>query len=489
VGGIKNLYRHLLEEQRYCESYNLLNHGEGDEYQVGEGLDAVQDQHRIVGFKDLQELLQPVHPYFANKRGFIENFTAYQHHCSDEAKLLYPKVKAESKDNPYKKMQLARSHTGRTVGKMEELAQVWGLEDLKMEFLTLTFPKEISEWIVAHGRSGREMAWRLFERFWNDDFQKLDEKSSGRAAHVNLHLWKTQNPTLPHVHFHVLAPNYRVCKCEDDEPDVFFMLREGDCPMELVERRWHKQRGGRFVPYSEEGLRRLKGLWWARVRRFARRKRITWVEYRQGEDGELEPNVNLYIQFVGSITEKRGRVDFMHKLNYCKRSPLEDYAKYSNRFPDCPNLPEWLEGYTNRPRVYGFWRDLRAIIQPRGLECSSPEILEIMANLDPEALARRLVNYSPDIRGDVLNKLSDEVRRKLKSLIMGLMPVKGVEKYSPFTGELMFSSGKVFVENLDRLAVESGLRIGGLSFYKGRPQLYDLSPDDMAWLRSVEYQP
>lgn len=384
------------------------------------------DRHRIVGWRELRELLQPKHSYFADKRGYLVNFASYRHSEDCDKLLCYPRVKCESRDNPFRRRQLARGHTGRTVNKFENVIRGWGLDDFAFTTLEVTFPKEVSEWLVDQ-KNGRNMAWRLWSQFWNQDFLTLDDFSSGQASHLNLHLWRTECPVQPHCHFHAMIPNYRVVVHPEDEPQEFFMLKDTLTPMKLEKRPWTVQRGGRQVPFSDDLLKKLKWCWWDRVRRFARRKKILWSEYRELEGGELEPNINVFVNYISGIARNAGRARFMHRLNYVKRSPLEDYAVYSNRNLDCPDLPEWLEGYSNRPRVFGWWRELAAL-------------LKWCVTFDSK------------------------------------------DKLSPFTAQPMIYDYRVPLCVLE----EEG--VGALSFWKGRPWVYDLRSDDMAWLRSVMWE-
>lgn len=387
-----------------------------------EGPDSILDKHRIVGYRELRELLQPRHSYFSDKRGFLVDFASYKHSEDCKKLLCYPRVKCESRQNPFRLRQLARANTGRTVSKFDNVIKAWELTDFAVTTLEVTFPKEISEWLVLQ-KNGKQMAWRLWSKFWNEDLQTIDEYSSGQAAHVNLHVWRTECPIEPHVHFHAMIPNYRMVLHSDNEPDWYIMLKDSPHPMKLERRPWHRQRGGSLVPYGDDGLQELKRRWWDRVKRFARRKKIIWSEYREIDGGELEPNINLYVNYISRVGSS-GRAKFMHRLNYAKRNPMEDYAHYSNRHLVCPDPPVWLEGYSNRPRVFGWWRELAAVLR-------------------------------------------------------GCKPMDSKEKLSPFTAEPM-----IYNYHVDLSVLES-FEVGALSFWKGRPWVYDLKPEDMTWLRSV----
>ncbi|GAI12645.1 unnamed protein product [marine sediment metagenome] len=260
------------------------------------------------------------------------------------------------------------------------------------------------------------MAWQLFNRFWNEDYSTLDDESTGQAAYVNLHTWKTEDPTKPHYHFHCIIPNYRqVANGYRDEDD--------NGAYELQLKPWHRQRGGREVPYSEAVLVLIKARWHARLAAFARRHALSgpWMENYLG--------IDVFVEYLAWDSEI-GKAKLMNKLGYQSRHWLEDYAEYSNKHLDCPDPPGWLEGYGNATRTFGWWRHL-------------------------------------------------------KSLTVGVDMDKR-EKLSPIDGAQLEYEGKISLEGL--LWKGEG-KLGYLEFYKGQPLEGELTPDDIAWLRSVMESP
>lgn len=368
--------------------------------------------YRIVGFKKLRQLLQPKHPYFETAWAWVKEFSYYS---DGNSHFCYPRVKSHSRNNPYRKSQLRSKHTARTIKKLLALRESAELDDFKVAIVVFTFPKEVSEWLCQQG-GDREMSWRLFKRFWNEDFLTLDDESDGQAAYVNLHKWKTEEPVKPHYHFHCVVPNYRLVENGDIQDD------EGNNAQEFREKPWHRQRGGRLVPFSDEALDLIKRRWHSRLVAFARRHSLagSWMDNYQGIDVFVE-----YITWDSDI----GKAKLMNKLGYQSRHWLEDYAEYSNKHPDCELPPGWLESYDNKARVFGWWAGLRSLTA--GVE------------------------------------------------------MEDKEKLSPIDGEPLAFVSTVSLEGL--LHLSKG-KLGYLEFYKGEPIEGELTPDDIAWLRSVMWE-
>ena len=171
----------------------------------------------MVDGRKLQHLLRPKHRYYADKWGSVASFAAYED--SDENKcLLYPKVKITHRENPYRKMQLRRQTTGRTARAMLALVENNRLYDFRVADIVLTYPREASEYLAKKGKRGREYAWRVEKRFWRD-MAAVGLSDPGAARSVNLHPWKTENPLLPHFHFHEMIPNYVMAEVEGVEDE------------------------------------------------------------------------------------------------------------------------------------------------------------------------------------------------------------------------------------------------------------------------------
>ncbi len=382
--------------------------------------------NRIVGYKSLREMLQPEHQYFADKKAWVKSFLEYRHDALCENKLLYPVVYDPSRKNPYRKKQLSRSNTGRTITNLMNLRKRFDLDDMRMACPVLTFPRELSLFL-SERENGKAIAWRAEKRFWNE-FEKEFPERIGMARFVNLHTWKTDDPLRPHFHFHILTPNYlRV-----ENPDF---LDENDEPTyELVKQKWYKLNGSLEVPFSPAELKRLKAVWHLVVTRLARQYGLKYKEYRRdAKTHKMEPNINVYVDFV-VFDGPGGRGYLVHKFNYQNRHPLEDYCVYSNQNPDCDNPPAWLEGYLNRARVFGWWSGMKS-------------------------MTRGVVNEKEKLSPITAEPMIYEGR-------ISLVGLKMVDETDGRTG-----------------------RLGAMDVEKGKPVLYEFDENEMAWLSSVCLSP
>ena len=368
--------RGLVEPQ----TSNPVSSGDGSTCsgELPTAIDHDGESYRIVGFRKLRDLLQPRHAYFKDSAGFVEEFSRYD--GGGGLHLCYPRIKVPggSGKNPYRKTQLRSKHTARTIKKLLALRESAKLEDFKVAVVITTFPKEMSEWF-SRQKGDTGMAWRIFNHFWNEDFLTLDDDSEGQAAYVNLHKWKTEEPVKPHYHFHSTIPNYRLAEILDVQDE------QGNNALEFKRKRWHLQRGGNEVPFSDGALEELKIRWHSRLVKFATRHGIR----------EMVPDdwraIDLFVEYVAWDSDI-GKAKLMNKLNYQSRHWLEDYAVYSNKNPDCELPPAWLEGYNNASRTFGWWKHLKSLtvgVELAKEEKLSPltgEVMEREGNIGVEGL-------------------------------------------------------------------------------------------------------
>ena len=396
----------------------------------------------IVDGKKLQHLLRPKHRYFENKLGSIASFSIYEDPVEGK-RLLYAQAKAMDRANPYRRMQLRRQSSGRSCKAMFQIIDSNRLDDFRIGDLTLTFASEISEYLSAKGKRGREYAWRMEVRFW-DDLEQEGLASPGRAKSANLHTWKTSKPTQPHYHFHLLVPNYVLADVpgilddDDDEVEVCKLQRQA----------WDTGRGGSGGMWSKTELDRVKAVWLRVQLDFARKhnidvelwsKKLRSFSHRRGlrglcrlvtltrlwntQRGFVDVNVAFLV-----LNENMGRVRFLHKLNYKSRHWTEDFAKYSNADPDCEDPPSWLEGYENRARVFGWWANLKA--------------------------------------------MAGKVAREDKLSPYNSNPMTYVGSYTGDTG-------------FDAMLEHTSGRLQWVEFIRGRPVEGEYTEEDIAWLRDV----
>ena len=371
--------------------------------------------NRVVGWRALKDLLQPTHRWFQGKGAYMVDFAVYRAKEGGKT-LIYPRVAGPwggrlPRENPYRKYQLSRSHTGRKIKAVVALVESFKLNDFRVASVVLTFPEEISRWL-SRQENGREMAWRLFGKFWAWYDRKF---GPGLAANVNLHTWKTEKPVDPHFHFHLLAANYREVEVPSVEDE------DGNSARGFEKQPWHRQRGKTLVPWSDEARVEVKSFWWETLDRFASRHGVTMPLTWCPE------NIDIYVDFI-SLDDELGKAKLMHKFNYQGRHPMEDYARYSNKDPDCADPPGWLQGYDNRARPFGWWRRIGALAKDK----------------------------------------SDR------------------EKLHPVSGEKLEYVGPWPLEYVLKLGAG---RLGFLDMVRGKPVFAELRSEEIAWLRSVVRSP
>jgi len=107
------------------------------------------------------------------------------------------------------------------------------------------------------------------------------------------------------------------------------------------------------VAFSVDELKVIKNEWTKIVRDSCRRNKL---ECRYLNSGEIDKALNVFIDFVKWDQAPK----FIHKINYQKRHWVEDYVKFTEQNPNCPNPPEWLQHYSNTSRAFGWWKQLKA---------------------------------------------------------------------------------------------------------------------------------
>ena len=385
----------------------------------------------IFGFTTLHTLLQPQHKYFENKQAYITEFASYKLKEDSEHFLLYPKVKGDTqyatKNNPFRKYQLSRAHAGATVGLVKGVIDTWHLDDFRLASPVFTMPAEMSQGLAERGERGRQIAWSLFRKFYLQDIpQILGMPGAQFGALVNLHVWKTSNPLQPHFHFHVLLSNHALINSndlydEEGKPGQVLSKWFGKGIMKQCqnEKTSNIRRG--YVPFSDTELLSLKIAWTKRLRASCKRNGIE-CSYFNNPDGLAE----VYVDFV-TWSDGIGKAKFIHKINYQRRNWIEDYTKYTVEHPDCDNPPQWLEGYQNKGRPFGWWCNLSTL------------------------------GFTEDDKS----------------------------KLSPFDCEPMVYIGATPLTAI--LGRSEGV-LAGLEMVKGVPVVTQLNIEDLTWLRTVEYK-
>lgn len=303
----------------------------------------------IVHWKSLRTLLRPMHSWFRNKQAYILTWSLYRHQDTHDGKVFaFPKVKCDSRNNPYRRYQLARSHSGRTIAQLAGVIANNKLSDVRLASLVFTFPREVSEQLAERGDKGRAMAWNCWRKLWAE-FPELAGADNELAAMVNLHLWKTERPIDPHFHFHVLIPNYS--RGEDDTWHKWFGTGEGK---RYIGGDGEIRVGG--VPLSDDELQTVKETWTGIVKASCKRNGLKCKYFGNGQA------LNVYCDYA-KWENGEGKAKFIHKVSYQRRHWTEDYANYSADNTDCQNPPAWLEKYNNVSRAFGWWKAMKSLAE------------------------------------------------------------------------------------------------------------------------------
>jgi hypothetical protein len=337
--------------------------------------------------------------------------------------VLYPSVSA-GKFNPWRKWGVVRASVSRLVNQLIQLRElrveawcsngviwrrgidyVWGLD--------LTFPSWFSELMFKDPEGVIKIAKKCLKNF----IGKLEKFFGGRLGlFANLHLWSSEVPWIPHLHWHLNILNA-------------IFVKKGVKKVVVEERRVKKEKNGvwarsnpslavefrrvvkkspegnlyRFSPYlSEEGLGVLRGMW-----------RAVLIENGIEVIGE----VDLYSEFI-EIGEDT-TADLIHRFKYCGRSPLVDFfAYYQNHDFFAGDIQKTFCGflleYKNRREVYGWARWLSSMVPipsqavKRCPVCGKPA--RIVRRVSVGEVAERISEGLPVVYWDHKNKCYTVVR-------------------------------------------------------------------------------
>lgn len=262
----------------------------------------------------------------------------------------------------------------------------------------LTFPKEISEDYGAEKKGmsheeWEEKAWDTFKTFYYKmrDDKAVEDKHIG--CHANLHIWKSQEPMKPHLHFHTIfnrvqAPyvtNKDRKKAIQSRKVQRFLEKYNNEDLSTDERMGYKRKADRQLA-SELGVETFdKFDHWKGKYFDADKVRELWEEavkenfpdYAHVYDNK-EPSV--YLQHY---KEGKDTAQIVHKYKYKTRQVPYDLFKYysdSDVFPeqDTPNHVTHREyensnflshalNYTNKAKNFGVFKWAKSISEIDGI--------------------------------------------------------------------------------------------------------------------------
>lgn len=339
-------------------------------------------KQRVVGHAKLRRLLQPEHPYFAGKWGYLTGYERYTHDSDPDAPdLLYPKIRAMHRDNPYRRLLLNKRCGNKSVNRFQQFVDSVDFNEVRMNKLVFPLQGKISAYLAKRDsarnkrKAGVNMAWGMWHRYLAALYEQLPELA-GSAWRCNLHTWSTQEPTHPHYHIHALLADLRLV---DDK---------------LVKRDFHRYESGLEHPFSPDQLLVIKTLWLKVQVDFAKRHKIKGAfdikladyGYSGKYEGQTVREVafecgyqglfNLMREVAGTgfgvvnvFVDKQtmhlkpgegdcDTKDFMFAIKYNGRHWSENYAEYTFEHAKAPGPPVWLQRYENKARLFGWWAEL-----------------------------------------------------------------------------------------------------------------------------------
>lgn len=293
----------------------------------------------------------------------------YKKYCeSHNSAVILPRFDAGTW-NPLNDYKNVRERASRSGGNFFDT--LWSN---KLSFVKPTFPEEISE---AYAESDNKKKFR--ERCWDtlqDFFHKLqdEEASDGQklGMHANLHLWKTEKPFKPHLHFHCAIPMLKAPYVTSDDRQK--VLNSGKTARlkeqydEMPEDSDEKQ--SRLRELNNEladdlGVEKMNMHDYRKGHVFdAGMLRALWKEALEENWASVMDNsdideVNVHVSWA---SKHKNPEKVMHKFRYKSRTPTIDFFHYyqSNEVSiqeyQHKDFMEHVFWYDNSARVYGYMK-------------------------------------------------------------------------------------------------------------------------------------
>jgi hypothetical protein len=343
--------------------------------------------------------------------------------------VLYPAV-AAGKLNPWRFWGVSRASVSRLVNKILQLRDlrveawcsggviwrrgidyVWGLD--------LTFPSLFSELAFKDPEGIVKIAKKCLKSF----IERLEKYFGGKLGlFANLHLWSSEVPWIPHLHWHLnilnaifvkkgvkkISVKERRIKKEKNS-----IWARSEPPLIVEEKRVVKRMPEgvlyRFSPWLDEddGLVALRRLW-----------RDVLIENGVDEACGVSLNeVDVYSGFI-EISEEAA-AELVHRFKYCGRSPLVDFfAWYEDHSFEPSDIQKtfcgFLVEYKNRREVYGWARWLSSMVPipeqktKRCPVCGKPA--RVVRRVSVGEVAERISEGLPVVYWDHKNKCYTVVR-------------------------------------------------------------------------------
>jgi len=376
-----------------CISNSIDDDSEDSSYvhnlrvQIEEGLnqrakeleqESINDMHRDSGVFFLNfyaKAMNPSEDYLQalelcglpSEQAYANVAGTYRKYCEDNNSVLYmPKFDAGTW-NPLNDLNNVRERASRSAGNFMDT-----LRSNKMAFVKPTFPKGISEAYAESDNKSefRDRAWDTLKTFFHDlqDYRTGPDNKMG--MHANLHLWKTEKPFKPHLHFHCAIPMLQApyVTSEDrerelnsgktgrmynqwkelDDSNGYRADLERDINRSLANDLGVDKLG--MHDYKKNhvfDVDKLRSLWKNALEEH-------WSDFMDNSDVD---EVNVHVDWASRINDPER---IMHKFRYKNRLPTIDFFHYyednsiSNEEYMNQDFMEHIFWYSNESRVFGF---------------------------------------------------------------------------------------------------------------------------------------
>ena len=312
----------------------------------------------------------------------IGDFTAL--HCPlNNHEVIAPNYAYIGDYNPLKGDHSVRSSASKLVNKLTYLKDKDN--NAKGGYLIgidLTFPKEVSEQLLNPGK--RDKVLHKAALCMKDLIQYMrslyciDRDSEDIGLFYNLHLWKSENPLKPHLHYHVNLLNFvskkeivkSVQPTEEYNPytqklNKTIVVKKEDTRFSMAYRL--NADGNREEVNVLNALKRFN------PRLDHRQIKQKWAEIVNKHFRLSYDKLDVYLHY----NLLKNRTAIMHRIKYCSRKPLMDLFEYytENSFnPEAVNkdFTDFVMRYDNRRTAIGFARMLNRLVVAPDIKRACP---------------------------------------------------------------------------------------------------------------------
>lgn len=381
-----------------------------------EGLDKLHEKHNVVFIKNVHYLHPPeayeqfigfMRPYLTKTYELgtttvkqacsarIGDFTALKCPLNNH-EVVVPSYAYVGDYNPIKGDNSVKASASRLVNKLIHLKDKD--DNAKGGYLIrseLTFPEEVS--VLLYDSKERDKVLHKAKLCIKEFIEYLrnkycsDRDNEDIGLYYNLHLWKTENPLKPHLHFHLNWLNFiskkeivNSVKPEEQYKAYTTRLQRkvvADPDDERFSREYRINEDGNREPVST-----LNCLIRFNPRVNADDLKKEWTRIVNRRFKLKKEKIDAYFKYISL----KNRSAVLHRIKYCSRKPLMDIFEYYTQHdfdPDEVNkdFVNYLMRYENRRTAIGFTKMLNRIVVADDIKRVCP----ICGNA-----ARRTAHYS-----------------------------------------------------------------------------------------------